>query len=52
MYTLTPGGGVDAKLGGKCGLRVHGDYVFMRDSGANRNDLRVGAGVVIDPGKK
>ena len=51
-WTLTPGGGVDTKIGKKVDVRLQGDWMYMRDSGVNANGLRLGAGIVIGLSKK
>ena len=51
-WTLTPGGGVDSKIGSKCAFRIQGDWMYLRDSGVSSNGFRVGAGIVFNMDKK
>lgn len=54
-WTLSPGGGVDTNLRGRCAFRVQADFMFRHRLGVihtNYKDFRIGAGIALKLGKK
>lgn len=46
-FTLQPGGGIDAMLAPKLGLRVQGDYRWVTKDGESLNQFRLAVGLVF-----